>query len=297
MKLNPLNTKIGLALGGGAAKGIAHIGVLQAFHEENIDIDYISGTSVGALIASYYAFGKSIEEIKKIGSDLSIKKVIHFTMKKRGFFTTHSIKQMILRDLGDVRIEDAKIPLAICTTDINTGEQVIFEKGSLVDAVCASCAVPGLYIPIQINNRLLVDGGITENVPISVLEEMGAGILIGIDLNGVKKYPYPEDVIGVMGNAFDIAIDLRTRDQLKRCDISLSLDLSDYSRFDNSDRAQELFNEGYYPMKRKIKTLLWYKRTNYFQYALKLFKEFVPFKVPKYISDLYRKGIESIKIK
>lgn len=297
MKYNPFNTKIGLALGGGAAKGIAHIGVLKAFEEENVDISYISGTSVGALIASYYAFGVSINQINKIAKDLTMKKVIHFTMKKRGFFSTHQIKEMVLRDIGDVRIEDSKIPLAICTTDITTGEQVVFQKGKLADAVCASVAVPGLYTPVEINNRLLVDGGITENVPISVLEKMGAGILVGVDLNGVKKYPYPDDMMAVMGNAFDIAIDLRTRDQLKKCDITLSLDLSDYSRVDNSHRAQELFEEAYYPMKRKIKTLLWYKRTNYFQYALKLFLEFVPLKVPKGIQELYQKGIDSINIK
>lgn len=297
MKYNPFNTKIGLALGGGAAKGIAHIGVLKAFAEEDIDISYISGTSVGALIASYYAFGIPMNRIEQMSDDLQMKKVIHFTMRKRGFFSTNQIRNMILRDIGDVRIEDANIPLAICTTDITTGEQVIFQKGNLADAVCASVAVPGVYIPVEINGRLLVDGGITENVPVSILEEMGAGILIGIDLNGVKKYPYPDDVMGVMGNAFDIAIDLRTRDQLKKCDISLSLDLSDYSRLDNTHRAEELFNEGYYPMKRKIKTLLWYKRTNYFQYALKLFLEFVPLKIPKGIKELYQKGIDSINIK
>jgi NTE family protein len=147
---------------------------------------------------------------------------------------------MVLKDLGDVQIEDALTPLAICTTDITTGEQVIFQKGSLVDAICASVAVPGLYIPVEINGRMLVDGGITENVPISILEKMGAGITIGIDLNGVSKYPHPQDFVQVMGNAFDIAIDLRTRDQLKDADICLSLDLSKYSRFDNTEYVDEL---------------------------------------------------------
>jgi len=297
MKLNPFNTKIGLALGGGAAKGIAHIGVLRAFEDEKINIEYLAGTSVGALIASYYAFGKSVDEITHVGKDLNFKRVIHFTLKKRGFFTTSAIREMILKDLGDVRIEDAQIPLAICTTDITTGEQVIFQKGNLADAVCASVAVPGLYIPIEIDGRLLVDGGITENVPTSVLDDMGAGIKIGIDLNGVKKYPHPDDFMQVMGNAFDIAIDLRTRDQLKECDICLSLDLSKYSRVDNTDYIDELLMEGYIPMKRKIKELLWYKRTNILQYSLKLFKEFIPLKIPKYIKSFFNKHLKSIRIK
>jgi NTE family protein len=297
MKFNPLNTQIGLALGGGAAKGIAHIGVLKAFEEENIKIDYLSGTSVGALIASYYAFGKSVDEIMHVGRDLNIKRVIHFTLKKRGFFTTSAIREMVLKDLGDVQIEDALTPLAICTTDITTGEQVIFQKGSLVDAICASVAVPGLYIPVEINGRMLVDGGITENVPISILEKMGAGITIGIDLNGVSKYPHPQDFVQVMGNAFDIAIDLRTRDQLKDADICLSLDLSKYSRFDNTEYVDELLREGYVPMKKKIKKLLWYKRTNLIQYSIKLFKEFVPLKLPKYVKSFFNKHLKSINIK
>lgn len=280
MKWNPFNTKIGLALGGGSAKGIAHIGVLRAFDEEEVKIHCLSGTSVGALVASYYAFGKSIDEIWEVGKKLSLQKVVNFGLQKKGFFTTDSIRQMIHRDLGKVNIEDAKIPLAICTTDITTGEQIIFTEGDLATAVCASVAVPGLFAPVTIAGRDLVDGGITENVPISALEKMGAGILVGIDLNGVKSYPRPNDLMGVIGNSIDISIDINTRRQLKEADIVLSLDLSKYNRLDNSDRAEELYNEGYYPMKRKISRLLWYKRTNYFQYLWKVIKEFNPIKIP-----------------
>lgn len=297
MKWNPLNTRIGVALGGGAAKGLAHVGVLSAFDEENVRIDFLSGTSIGALVASYYAFGKPIDEIRAIGSDLHVTKVINFTLKKRGFFTTDSIRSMILRDLGDVNIEDAKIPLSICTTDILTGEQVTFEKGCLADAVCASMAVPGLFVPVEIDGRMLVDGGIVENVPVSALDDMGAGIIVAIDLNGIKKYPQPTDVMDVIGNAIDIGIDLRTRDQLKKADIVLSLDLSNYSRVGNSDNALALFMEGYWPMKARIKRLLWYKRTNYLVYLLKAFMEIVPLKVPELFKRFYRPARHRIKIK
>lgn len=277
---NPLNTKIGLALGGGAAKGIAHIGVLKAFEEENVEISYLTGTSIGALVASYYAFGKSVDEVFEVGKKLNLQKVVNFGLQKKGFFTTDSIRQMILKDLGKVNIEDSKIPLAICTTDITTGEQIVFKDGDLAQAICASVAVPGLFAPVEIAGRMLVDGGITENVPISPLEKMGAGIIVGIDLNGVKSYPKPSDLMGVIGNSIDISIDLNTRTQLKEADIVLSIDLSKYNRLDNSDRALELFNEGYFPMKRLVSKLLWYKRTNYFQYLWKLIKEFNPIKIP-----------------
>ncbi len=280
MILNPFNTKIGLALGGGAAKGIAHIGVLKAFEEERVEVSYLTGTSIGALVAAYFAFGKSVDEIWEVGKKLNMQKVVNFGLQKKGFFTTDSIRQMILKDLGKVNIEDSKISLAICTTDITTGEQIIFKEGDLATAICASVAVPGLFAPVEVAGRMLVDGGITENVPISPLEKMGAGIVVGIDLNGVKTYPKPNDLMAVIGNSIDISIDVNTRRQLEEADIVLSIDLSRYNRLDNSDRAKELFNEGYYPMKRKISRLLWYKRTNYFQYLWKLVKEFNPIKIP-----------------
>jgi NTE family protein len=297
MKWNPLNTRIGLALGGGAAKGLAHAGVLKAFDEEGITITYIAGTSIGALVASYYAFGKTAEEILAIGEDLHVTKVINFTLKKRGVFSTDAMRAMILRDLGDARIEDAKIPLAICTTDLVTGEQVTFEKGNLADALCASMAIPGIFVPVEIDGRLLVDGGLVENVPVSVLEDMGAGIIVAVDLNGVKKYPIPNDVLGVISNAIDIGMDLRTRDQLKKADIVISLDLSKYSRTGNADNAWALFMEGYWPMKARMNKLLWHKRVNYLVYLIKAFKELVPLKIPELIKRFYKPALPNIKIK
>lgn len=187
MKLNPFNTRIGLALGGGAAKGIAHIGVLKAFEEEQIKIHCISGTSAGALIASYYAFGRPAESILSICSTLNLSKIINFTFERGGLFSTNAIREMIHRDLGDVRIEDAEIPLAICATDIETGEQLIFREGNLADVVCASMAVPGLFVPVEIDGRILVDGGLVENVPISPLAKMGAGITVAVDLSHGKS--------------------------------------------------------------------------------------------------------------
>ncbi|PID41945.1 MAG: patatin [Gammaproteobacteria bacterium] len=290
MKWNPLNTSIGLALGGGAARGLAHIGVLKAFEEEGVTISCISGTSIGALVASYYAFGKSIDEIANIGSRLHLRKVINFTFKKRGVFSTEGIRELIERDLGDVRIEDARMPLAICTTDIISGKQVVFREGNLADAVCASVAVPGLFVPVEIDDHLLVDGGIVENVPISPLEAMGAGIIVAIDLNGVKNYPDPDDMLDVISNAIDISMDLTTQEQLKKADITLSLDLSSYNRIGNNDRAEQLVMEGYRPMKHKINRLLWYKRSNLIVYLYKVMREILPVKVPLLIGKLLDKN-------
>lgn len=298
MKWNPFNTSVGLALGGGAAKGIAHIGVLRAFEEEGVRVSYLSGTSIGALVAAYYAFGKNTDEILAIGEQLSFKRMTSFSLLKRGgFFTTDAIQEMIVDDLGDVNIEDAHIPLAICTTDIETGEQVVIEKGNLAAAVCASVAVPGIFSPVEIDGRKLVDGGLIENVPVSLAEDLGAGIVIGVDLNAVKRYPEPNNMIDVLGNAIDICMDLKTRDQLKEADIVVSLDLTSYSRSDNTDCIDQLVMEGYRPTKAKIRKLLWFKRTNTIRYLLKVLKDIVPLKIPEVIKRKVKETLPSIKIR
>lgn len=290
MKLNPFNTRIGLALGGGAAKGIAHIGVLKAFEEEQIRIHCISGTSAGALIACYYAFGRPAESILSICSTLNLSKIINFTLERGGLFSTNAIREMIHRDLGDVRIEDAEIPLAICATDIETGEQLIFRDGNLAEVVCASMAVPGLFVPVEIDGRILVDGGLVENVPISPLAKMGAGITVAIDLSHVSRYPKPESTFDVITNAINIGIDFNTRKQLKNADIAVPLDLSGYSLTNNADRVDELYLEGYHPMKKKIRKVLWYKRMNVMISLLKATRTLLPFKVPEILKGLKRQA-------
>ena len=294
MSWNPLNTKIGLALGGGAAKGIAHIGVIKCLEEDEIDIAYISGTSIGSLVAAFYAFGRSIEDMMSISETLSISRVTSFTLRKRGFFTTESIRELIIQELGDVNIEDSKIPLAILAADITTGEEIVFRHGPLADAICASIAVPGVYVPVEIQGRLLVDGGIVENVPISPLKKMGAGIIIAVDLNGISRYRYPKDIMDVMGNAFDIAIDLRTRDQIKSADLAISMDLSQFSRVDNTKRVQELMNVGYYATKNKIPKLFLYQKTKLLQLIKKFIIQTIPLKMPLFISKYFKKKIKAV---
>lgn len=290
MKWNIFNSSVGVALGGGGARGIAHIGVLKALEESNIEISYISGTSIGALVASYYAFGKDINDIKAIGKSLSFTSVIGFSLHKKGLFSTKSIENMILKDLGNVNIEDAHIPLAICTTDIATGKQVILRQGNLAKAVCASTAIPGVFIPISLENYTLVDGGISENVPISLLDKMGAGITLGINLNGSQSYAAPDDMITIMGNAIDIAIDLRTRDQLRKADFVISLNLEKYSRLDNSKQFDEIYNEGYLHTKQQINKLFWYKKVRIAFYLKKLYLALLPFKLPSILTWWKEKG-------
>lgn len=295
MRWNPFNHKIGLALGGGGAKGLAHIGVLQALHEEGVEISYLSGTSVGAIVASYFAFGIRTEKLQSLVDRLNINEVFSFSLNKMGFLKTESIRELLLEDIGDVKIEDSEIPLAICTTDIRTGESVIFTEGSLCDAVCASVAIPGVFIPVKIGNRILVDGGLSQNVPVEVLDQMGAGILVGVDLNRLEQYPEVENLFDVMGNAIDIAIDSKTREQMKKADFAISLNLKEYSRFDNSDSKDELVSLGYEEAKRQLFKLVWLKRLSGIHYLKTMISNLSPLKWPNIFPDLLKTKLKGIK--
>ncbi len=279
MNLNPFNRKIGLALGGGAAKGIAHIGVLKRLKHSDISVDFISGTSAGAIVASYFAFGKKLENLNELANLLRAQAVLNFKMGKLGLMSTDKLRDYLKNDLGDVNIEDAKIPLAICTTDVNTGETIHFTSGPLIPAICASAAVPGLVQPVEIDGRLLVDGGISNNVPIDILTEMGAGITIGVDLNGVKNYPEVDSLFDVITNSMDIAIDLRTRDQLKRADVVIPLDLSAFSRLDNKDSFKDVIKAGEDGAKDKLFSLKQNRAFHLLYYVRNLIIEAIPFKL------------------
>jgi NTE family protein len=289
MAIKLFNTTIGLALGGGAAKGVAHVGVLKAIEDANVNIEYIAGTSVGAMLAALYAFNVDIDTIGSLSRRLTLSKVTTFKLNKTGFFSTNSLKELMLEYLGDVNIEDATIPLAIVATDINSGEEVILTSGSVADAVCASAAIPGIYIPVVIGSRTLVDGGLVQNVPIEAVKAMGAGVTIASHLNSVSHYSEPSHVLDVMRNAFEIAVSHHTQDQVADADLLIGMDLSDFSLRDNTERYDELFAIGYDSTVSQLTKLSWYHKTNILLYLWRIVRDLAPFKIPASVRRLGRK--------
>lgn len=237
-------TKIGIALGGGAILGAAHIGVLKVFAEEKIPISAISGTSIGAFVAALYAFGVSPDEIEKFALELDWLDISGFAFSKLGLLSNERMGKKIDDVLGEVQFKDARIPLSIIATDISHFKKVVLETGDVARAVMASACVPGIFIPVEIDDHLLVDGGLMENVPISPLMRRGMDIIIGVDLNAGRKYKKPEDLIDVVLNSIDIAIDNVTRMQTRKADLLIAPQLSAYNRTD-SEKLQELIREGY----------------------------------------------------
>ena len=196
--------KIGLALGSGGARGLAHIGVLKVLEEENIPIDMIAGTSMGALVAAFYAAGQDIDALLKISRTFKRKYFIDMTMPKLGFVLGKRIKDFIRIFTFNKKIEELNLPVALVATDIHTGEKVVFREGPIAEAVRASISIPGIFVPETVNGRLLVDGGVSDRVPVSVVRDMGADIVIAVDVSGLKKNQEISTIYDVILQSLDI---------------------------------------------------------------------------------------------
>ncbi len=239
------NKKFGLALGGGAFRGVAHIGVLQVFEENGIKPGHISGTSIGSLIATLHAFEIPAQKMLEIAREITWMSISHFTLSKMGLLTNDEIGDIIENLLGkDRKIEDAPVPLSIVATDIEKGTKVVFEKGSIIDAVLASTCIPGIFIPIEIDDRMLVDGGLVENVPVTPLQNKGLDMIIAVNLDSRRSYSRPDDIIDIIISALDIAIEVHSHSIVKFADLIIEPDVGNYSRFD-SKKVDKFYDQGY----------------------------------------------------
>ncbi len=244
MATSPVRHKLGIALSGGATRGLAHIGVLQALEENSIRPDYLSGTSIGAFAAALYAFGVPLQQMRAVGKGMTPLRITKLKLSRYGLFSNEELGNLIRSKIGSARIEDSPIPLAILATDISTGELVVLREGEVATAVMASSAVAGIYQPVRIRNRLLMDGGIMEDVPVSPLRPMGATTVVAVNLSAERKYRLPEDIIDILFNAFDIAIDENTKVQVKDADVLIEPCLFDFRRMDVS-QIDEMITEGH----------------------------------------------------
>ena len=181
------NADIGLALGSGAARGLAHIGVLKALKDKGIPINLISGSSMGALVGACFAREGDISELEELALRTDWMQLIkladpNLAFMLKGFIHGHKVKELLKTIIGDVRFEDLRIPLAVVATDINTGDEVVIKEGSVIEAVRASISVPAIFAPVRLLGRFLIDGGIVNPVPVGVVREMGASFVIACNV-------------------------------------------------------------------------------------------------------------------
>jgi len=178
--------KTGLALSGGAARGLAHIGVLKALEEESIPIDMISGTSAGALVGACYAKEKQATALEEIALGIDWKKMarlfdLNLMLLWKGFVQGQKVKSTLSSIIGDVKFEDLQIPLAVVAADVESMEPVVIKEGSVIDAVRASISMPVIFTPMKWGDRFLIDGGVVDPMPVDVVRDMGAEVVIAVD--------------------------------------------------------------------------------------------------------------------
>ena len=195
--------RVGLALSGGFARGIAHIGVLRILREAGIPIDFVAGTSVGALIGAAYCAGTPLEEMERIGATTSFADFGRWTPSWLGLATNQRLEKFLARFTAVKTFEELSTPLAIATTDINAGVSVYYTRGPLAQPLRASCAYPGLFVPIQFEGRTLVDGFLTAPVPVEGALLLGADIVIAVYLEA-GNIEQPRTFTDVLSRSFTI---------------------------------------------------------------------------------------------
>ncbi|MFV0389822.1 MAG: patatin-like phospholipase family protein [Pyrinomonadaceae bacterium] len=222
--------KIGLALSGGAARGFAHIGVLRVFEEEGIPIDYVSGTSAGSIVGGGFAAGLRIEELVELGSEISWFRISGVSFPVKGLISNQPLGKIVEEKFPVKRFEDLRIPFAAIATQLETGEEVVFKNyGDLDFAIRASCAIPGIFAPlIDENKKMYVDGGVVSPVPSKAVKEMGADIVVSVDLLscGASYWGTPSTVIGVIFQSAMILLKTVSTLQHNESDVIISPDIA-----------------------------------------------------------------------
>ncbi len=235
---------IGLALGGGFARGLAHVGVIKVLEENQIPIDFIAGTSVGSVIGAAYCSGVGTKELEEIAHLVRFKDFARWTLSRFGFASNDRMAQFLEKSLKAKTFEELRIPLAVTATDFATGEAVVFRSGRLVDAVRASCAYPGMFLPVEIDGRLYVDGMLAHAVPCVPLKESGADRVIAVYLcaNWVNLSG-PRHFFDVIGQCFSIAQQRMCGLWQPAADLILQPDIREFS-YDAFDQASRLIAAG-----------------------------------------------------
>lgn len=237
-----MRPKIGLALGAGGLRGLAHIGVLRVLERENIPIDYIAGCSIGSLIGALYCAGLDAETIYKLAKHLKRRHWIDFVIPKMGIISGDRVLAMLRLLTKQKKFEDLSIPLSVIATDLGNGREVVFNEGDVATAVRASVSVPGVFVPYQLGEILYVDGAVLNPTPIDVARKMGSDYVIAVDLAHKGE-------TGTITNLFDViiqAINIMERQMFNQrqeeCDVLLRPKVAHLSpsSFDSIDECVAL---------------------------------------------------------
>ena len=245
MRLQDKNgPRIGLALGGGAARGLAHLGVLKVLIEEKIPIDFIARVSVGSIVAAGFAAGLSIEQLIQQAESVTWKHLSRWSLSLQGFNRNDRMADWLESLLPVSTFEELKVPLRVLATDLRTGKPVVLERGPLFPAIRASCAIPGLYVPVEVNGYLLADGYLTCNLPVQQVREMGADIVvasaIGLEISDQVNL---NNIYQILLRSFSIMSSAVQNNSLPDADVLIQPRIENFSWTD-LDALSELIEAG-----------------------------------------------------
>jgi len=240
----PERAGLGLALGGGFARGFAHLGVLQVLEQNRIPISFIAGTSVGSILGAAYASGAPLARIIATCRTLRFRDIARWRVSRLGLASNHRLGDLIEQVFESRRFEDLQIPMAVVATDLANGEPVVFTHGNLCEAIRASCAFPGLFEPVQIGTRCLADGGLVAQVPTCAARELGATRVIGVSvgLDDVHRGA-PSNIFQVVCRAVSAAQKHQLEIWERHADLVLRPDVQSLA-WDDFDRADEAIEAG-----------------------------------------------------
>jgi NTE family protein len=236
--------RIALVLGGGSARGLAHLGVLKVLKRNRIPVDLVVGTSIGGLIGAIYALGLSLEKAEEMALKMSWWQLADFVISKTGFLEGRNLERIIREAIDDKGFEDTKMPLAIVATDIENGEEVVVTSGSLVNTIRASCSIPGIFIPVRIDGRLLVDGGLKSSVPSRVAIRLGASFIIAVDVGFCVRKGRITNILQMVFQSIQIIGNELNKFQAKEAEAQIKVHLGDEMDQMAFDKAAEIISAG-----------------------------------------------------
>ena len=236
----PKPPRIGLALGGGAARGFAHIGVIQVLEENGIKPDLVAGTSAGSLVAALYASGKSGAELAVLADSMDESAFTDWSFPGRGLIRGEGLAKYVRDNTGGLRIEQMRVPLGIVATDLDSGEAILFQRGDPGVAVRASSAVPAVFQPVRIGSHEYVDGGLVAPVPVHFARQMGADLVIAVDISASPEGNATGDAMRMLLQTFAIMGRSINRFELRDADVLLRPKLAQVSSADFSARKRAI---------------------------------------------------------
>lgn len=234
--VHPAHHRVALVLGGGAARGFAHIGVIKALESQGIRPDIVVGTSAGSVVGALYAAGYSGFDLQKVALTMDEGKVGDWSLSERGFIKGEMLQDFVNRAVKNRPMEKLGIPFAAVATDLQSGEMVVFRVGNTGMAVRASSSVPGVFQPVRIDGRDYVDGGLTSPVPVQAARSMGADFVIAVDISSRPRYGKTGDAFDILMQTFTIMEQSITRFETKDADVLIRPAIGNIGATDFEDR-------------------------------------------------------------